>query len=300
MEMFNKKVLDQRIGPLKKSKNLHVLEDVEGYVLRKCQEIGLEHSYDVMAEEMPYFKTMGYTSYGTSFILQPLNLMLRTEQVTEAASATDTEQLFNYAGYLKNNIEKNIANKYQDREQNFKNYKHKDYLVVLPGSNKLKKNCCLNKMKHIAREHKGNIYFKPHPICTHAIIGEIKDMFGEESILPRNIDVYHFLKKAKKVYTTHISESCLYAVALGKQVEPIDVYQEVHRGSFYVYNKELYRNQKDGIDWINKTFSNYKSGVINPTIEKDWKKKVDKYFDYMKAKRQAFKHWYIPDRQKKK
>ena len=57
MEMFNKKELDSRIGPLKKDKKLYDLEQVEGYVIRKASENGLETSYDVMAEEMPYFKT---------------------------------------------------------------------------------------------------------------------------------------------------------------------------------------------------------------------------------------------------
>ena len=50
MEMFNKKELDKRIGPLKKNKKLYDLEAVEGYVIRKANENGLEHSYDVMAE----------------------------------------------------------------------------------------------------------------------------------------------------------------------------------------------------------------------------------------------------------
>ena len=54
MEMFNKKELDKRIGPLKKSKGLYDLEAVEGYVIRKCGENGLEHSYDVLAEEMQH------------------------------------------------------------------------------------------------------------------------------------------------------------------------------------------------------------------------------------------------------
>ena len=38
MEMFNQKVLSQRIGRLKKSKALDKLEQVEGYCLRKCSE----------------------------------------------------------------------------------------------------------------------------------------------------------------------------------------------------------------------------------------------------------------------
>ena len=50
MEMFNRKVLDKRIGPLRKVKKLDDLEQVEGYVIRKCSERGIEYSYDVMAE----------------------------------------------------------------------------------------------------------------------------------------------------------------------------------------------------------------------------------------------------------
>ena len=84
MEMFNKKELDKRIGPLKKDNKLYNLEQVEGYVIRKCSERGIESSYDVMAEEMPYFKTMGYTEYAGNFYLQPLNYKLRNEQLIDA------------------------------------------------------------------------------------------------------------------------------------------------------------------------------------------------------------------------
>ena len=79
MEMFNKKELDSRIGPLKKSKSLYDLEDVEGYVRRKASEAGVACSYDVMAEEMPYFRTLAYTEYAGSFYLQPLNQLCMEE-----------------------------------------------------------------------------------------------------------------------------------------------------------------------------------------------------------------------------
>ena len=36
MEMFNRKELDKRIGPLKKNKKLYDLEAIEGYVIRKA------------------------------------------------------------------------------------------------------------------------------------------------------------------------------------------------------------------------------------------------------------------------
>jgi len=299
MEMFNKKVLAERIGPLKKNDKLSDLEQVERYVIKKCKELGLEHSYDVIAEEMPYFRTMGYTEYATNFMMQPLNLKMRMGQVTDAYD-DNVENVQDWASYFRANIEGKTANKYQERNEEFERYGNKSVLVVLPGSNKLKSNCCLNKLIAIAKEHKGDIYFKPHPITTHAVIGEIKDLFGEESILPRDIDVYHFLQKAEKVYTTHISETALYAIMLGKQVEPIDVWNNVHQGSFYTVNAPLFDNKDNGDEWVNRVFSSPKSGIINPAIDLDWRSKVDQYFEYIFNKRKYYKGWYLEAPRKKK
>ena len=294
MEMFNKKELDSRIGPLKKSKSLYDLEAVEGYVIRKCGEYGIEHSYDVMAEEMPYFKTIAYTEYAGCFYLQPLNYKLRNEQMIDAEF--DKAEIVDYASWLINRIVDKKANKYEDRADTYDKYPPKDYLVVLPGSNKVRENVCLNRLKHIKRLHGDNVYFKPHPITTHQIIGELKDFFGEENILPRHIDMYHYLQKAKGVYTTHISESCIYGIVTGKKTEPIDVWNNIQRGSFYCINNHLLTHQKDAKEYINKTFSSYKSGIINPEVDKNWKEKVDKYMDYIVNKRETYKNWFLADK----
>ena len=299
MEMFNKKVLAGRIGPLKKNDKLNDLEQVERYVIKKCKELGLEHSYDVIAEEMPYFRTMGYTEYATNFMMQPLNLKMRMGQVTDAYD-DNVDDVQDWASYFRANVESKTANKYQERNEEFERYGNKSVLVVLPGSNKLKSNCCLNKLIAIAKEHKGDIYFKPHPITTHAVIGEIKDLFGEEAILPRDIDVYHFLQKAERVYTTHISETALYAIMLGKQVEPIDVWNNIHQGSFYTVNALLFDNKDNGDEWVNRVFSSPKSGIINPVIDLDWRSKVDQYFEYIFNKRKYYKGWYLEAPRKKK
>ena len=99
MEMFNEQELKKRIGPLKKADSLYDLEQVEGYVIRKCQENGLETSYDVMAEEMPYFKTMAYTEYAGNFYLQPLNFKMRNEQMIDAWHDNESEVL-DYSSWL--------------------------------------------------------------------------------------------------------------------------------------------------------------------------------------------------------
>ena len=195
MEMFNPKVLKERIGHLKKAKNLEHLEEVEKYFLSKIDDLGWEASYDVIAQEMPYFKTMGYTSYATCFLFQPLNTQLRSQQMRDAYADQDHE-IKDFVSYFKDNINQKLANKYQDRIEVTENFPVREYLVVLPGSNKLKEKTCLNKLKYIHDTHGDKVWFKPHPITTHQVIGEIKDIFGEDNILPRDIDMFHFLKFA--------------------------------------------------------------------------------------------------------
>ena len=298
MEMFNQKVLSQRIGRLKKSKALDELEQVEGYCLRKCSERFLETSYDVMAEEMPYFKTMGYTEFATNFYFQPLNSKLRGEQLMDAWD-DNVKNPDDWSSYLVNNIQSKLANKYEGRKEEIENWPAKDYLVVLPGSNKVKTNVCLNRLKEISKKHGDNVYFKPHPITTHQIIGELKDFFGESNILPREVDMYYYLQKAKIVYTTHISESAIYAAVLGKRIEPIDTWNTLTAGSFESINKYLFTNQHHIKDYINKCFSSPKSGIVNPMVDKNWKEKVDKYMDYICEKRDVYKDWFIVQPKKK-
>lgn len=299
MEMFNEQELKKRIGPLKKADSLYDLEQVEGYVIRKCQENGLETSYDVMAEEMPYFKTIAYTEYAGNFYLQPLNFKMRNEQMIDAWHDNESEVL-DYSSWLVKKVVDSNANKYKHRKEELDRFPPKDYLIVLPGSNKLRENVCLNRLKHIVNDHGNNVLFKPHPITTHQIIGELKDFFGEENILPKNVDMYHYMQKAKGVYSTHISESPLFAGVLGKRIEPVDVWNDIQRGSFYCINSFLYHHQDNIVEYVNKTFSSYKSGIINPDLDKDWKVKVDKYIDYICEKRNRYKHWYISSPAKKK
>lgn len=294
--MFNEEVIKERIGDLKKSKNLKTLEQVEKYLIRKLKTTSVKTSYDVMAEEMPYFDTIGYTEYGTNFLMNPLNLNMRYLSILDAEADDSDFEVLDYASYLQDNIKNNLANKYQDRTTDFSKYRKVSVLVVLPGSNKLKSNVCINKLKKIKKLYGDDVYFKPHPITTHAVIGELKDLFGEENILPRQIDMYHFLNEADKVYTTHISESALYAVALGKEIEPIDVYNDMSMGSFYSINQGLFLNQANGKEWINKVLSSPLSGFINPAIDKNWKKKMDAYLEYILGRRDKFKNWFIDGR----
>ena len=108
------------------------------------------------------------------------------------------------------------------------------------------------------------------------------------------------MQKAKTVYTTHISESAVYAAVLGKRIEPIDVWNNIQNGSFYTINNYLFTHQDNIKEFINNSFSNFESGIINPWLEKDWRSKVDKYFEYITKKRDSYKDWFMADNKKKK
>jgi len=290
MEMFDPKLLKERIGDMKKAETLNVLKDVEEYFLRKVKKYDFEATYDVIANEIPFFKTLNYTEYAHCFIIHPLCQELRVNQMVDAFY-DNCEEKIDFVSFFRDKITSNSANKYQDMI-NDKDYPIRSNLVVLAGSNKLKERICLNKLRWIAKNHDGDVWFKPHPITTHAVIGEMKDMFGENNILPRGANMYYFLQNADRIYTSHISESAIYSISLDKIIEPTDVYHKAEQGSFFHINKFLFTSPNPK-EWINRTFNSYKSGVINPNIDKEWKDKIDNYLEYINEIRQSYKNKYI-------
>ena len=297
--MFNEKTAEKRIGKeLKKSVHLKHLEEVEEYFIAHVSDFDLEASYDVMANELPYFKTLGYTEYAGCLVIHPLNAELRVQQIEDASH--DKCELVDFTGFFKTRFEKGEANKYADRKT-INGVEPKKHIVVLAGSNKLKSRICLNKLKYIVAKFKGNVLFKPHPLTRYQLIGELQDLFGAEAILPRDADLYTFMQHANVVHTSHLSESAVFAISLGKQVDPIDVYQRpgpvdisqrIEMSSFFHLNRHLF-TELNPVDWVNKTFSSPKSGVINPLVDEDWKKKLNTYLEYITEIRECYKGHYV-------
>lgn len=290
MDMFNKKSNQERIGNIKKSASLVHLKEVEKYFLTAVKKYRLEVSYDVVANELPYFKTLNYTEWAHCFILHPLQQELRIQQMVDAFN-DDTSKTLDYASYFKNRIISGQSNKYEhiDREAKFP---PRENLVVLVGSNKLKERICLNKLRWIKQKYEEDVYFKPHPLTTHQLVGELKDLFGDDTVVDRDADMYAMMLNTNCVFTSHMSESAVYAVCLGKPIEPIDAYNKVEQGSFYHINKFLF-TQPDPIFWVNKALSSYKSGIINPEVDTNWKDKVDNYLEYITTERAKYKDKYV-------
>jgi hypothetical protein len=287
--MFDEENIEKHIGPLKKDSSVDDLKEASDFFLKEMEKYPTETSYDCTAREFPYFKTINYTEYAGCLLINPLQQELRVQQIYDAMY-DDVEIKTDFIPSFVERVNNKGANKYSDRKDPTM---FKKNLVVLPGSNVLKKLVCLNKLKRIADS--GDVVFKPHPITIHAIIGELKDTLGDKNVVDRDEDIYPILLAADKIYTSHVSETALYSVCLGKQTEPIDDYRFVEAGSFFNINRFLF-TQKDPKGFINKIMNSCKSGLISPTADPDWKDKIIGYLEYIHKERNKYDKFYIePD-----
>lgn len=291
LKMNDAETNKRKLAFMVKSPNLNTNE-FEKYIHDTCQQhnYSFNLAYDVIASELPYFKTIQYTEYAGGVTVHPLQLEFRHQQMLDAYYSKDTQIKVDFIQHFKKKILENKSNKYLNINTNTK--EAKQALIVLPGSNKLTDRVSYQKLRYIKNLYGDNVWVKPHPLTTFKVVGEIMDLFGEANVLHRQVDLYSILKDTEIVYTSMLSESALYAAALGKYIEPIDAYQRTPVASFYHINKFLFYEDSP-TSWINKTFNDYRSGLFFPEIELDWKEKVDKYLEYISNKRDKFKNVYF-------
>jgi len=297
-DMFNDRVRDERIGHLRKTEFVHELQPVESCFLHLAEKHGINTSYDVVADEALHFETLSYTEWGSNFLVSPLQYEVRVDCIKEAQFSPEPTQ--DWVGYYKQVLKDKNANKYTNREE--PRHEPRENVVILVGTNKLKSSIDIEKLQWLARQNDGKIWFKPHPLTTWEYIGFLQDKLGWDNVLERDEDMYFYLENAKKVYSTHFSESLLYASVLGKQTEPVDIYKMRMQGGFYHLNNFLFKNQfnEDYAEQINRVLSCSRSGVFNPRIDPNWKNKMDMYFEYIMDVRSRYHRWYRPHKLNKK
>lgn len=290
MIMFDEELNKKKLGPnLTRSDSLNHLAEVETYVNDAVKKLDMKLSYDVTAIEMPYFETFSYTEWAKFFLLVPLNAELRCQQMLDAYNDNSPIK-YDYLAHFRDVLTSNNANKYNDRTAAAKEMK--SAVVALPGSNRLKSGICLNRLRFIKKEHGDDVWFKPHPLTKYSLVGELQDLFGKNCVLDRDEDIYPYIEGASIVYSSHLSETAIYALALGKTIEPIDVYNDIHKGAFYHINKYLF-HVKSPTTWINRVLNSPKSGLFNPLVDPDWKISVDNYLEYIMNVREPYKNQYI-------
>lgn len=282
----------EHVGNLKPTKNLEKLYDLECYFIDKCRQKNIFWSYDLTSNEPYYFKTLNYTTYAGFFIMHPLQPEIALRQMYEARR--DNINDYDYVSYIKKKVYEGNANKYVVKSQQLN--RKPEAIVVLPGENKIRTNICTDKCKKIIKDHGKNVVFKVHPLTNKETIEELCKIIGLpwEQVSGPEDDLYTLLRASDYVYSTHISESALYASVLNKKISPIDAFGNRMLGSFMHINYFLY-GEIDNLDWINKTFSSYKSGILNPDIHEDWKERMDLYFEYIINIREHVKNFFIQE-----
>lgn len=291
LKMNDPELNKRKLAFMVKSPNLNT-QEFEEYLHKRCALKGYTFglAYDVIASEFPFFATLQYTEYAGGVTVHPLQMEFRNQQMIDAYYAQDTEIKIDFVKYFKNRVTSGVSNKYQNIHDH--ELEARQALVILPGSNKFDERVSIEKLKHIKKLFGHNVWVKPHPLTTHTVVGQIKDLFGEENVTPRQHNMYSLLLDSEIIYSSMLSESVLYAVCLDKRVEPIDAYFKTPLGSFYHMNKSLFYEDNPKL-WVNKTFNDFRCGLFFPEIDTEWKSKLNKYLEYIDARRQKFRMMYI-------
>lgn len=284
--MFNQEATERHIGKeIKFRERLKVLAEVETYVRNKCIANRIEFCYDCTADENTYFKTINYTTYNGLFIMHPLNFSQQLFQMFDAKA--DGLESAGHVEWIEENLKGNEGSKYTSAEgEEFKKLDigKCEAVLVMAGSNKCYEHTSSEKLKHLVKKYGERLVIKPHPITTQAVLDDLASVKGDAIMADRQHDLYDLIGKADKVYTTHISETALTSLLLGKKISPMEVFKNRMQGSFFHINHFCF-SEPEPVPVIKSIFASAKSGIVHPEIDADWKKKVDDYFDYILEKR---------------
>ena len=259
------------------------LVQVEAYLKEVFEPIrdrtGVHLEYDITAKEPLHFGTINYTTYAGCVVLHSVAYEQSLRQMADAY-ADNVYLEYDHIDYIKDTIEKEGTFSkyvYTDKEE-VEPYK---VVIVLPGGNKLKKHCCVGKIERILFEHgRHNVVFKKHPISYNEIYDEFSEYLGGINYAPDNSDLFSLMRDSEYVYTTMLSESTLIASILGKKIGHFDLWQNRDTTSFGHIGYYLF-STKDPVAWARRAFASPKSGIINPSVDIDWRSKIDLYLDYI-------------------
>lgn len=269
------------------------LSKVEKYLVDTCKKQNIRIEYDLVANEPFNWHGLSYTSYNGMLFIHPMSHDAAMMQLYDAL--LDDLSKIGHIDSIKNNLDNDCHGKYvfgnktEFKVPDLEPYTH---VCVLPGPNKFY-HIDKEKLRRMVDTHGKNLVFKPHPI------GDIK--FLQENGFLKYVDkcqvaceyddLYTLIKKAQVVYSTHISETALSAQILGKIVEPIDPFEKRMQGGFSPISHFCY-TEKQPLETIDKIFASPKSGIIHPSVDKDWKNKIDLYIKYIMEKRDLQKGYY--------
>ena len=291
--MFDKKTMDEHIGKdVCYRDRLFALKEVEDYFLKKVEYLPVEVSHDVTANELSHYKTLNYTTYAGMFLISPLSYAPSVFQMYDAKC--DALPDAGHIDWVMHNIKSDLQCKYVFADNTEFESKQRDFthLAVLPGHNKFKQHVSKKKLTTIIEQHGKDLLLKPHPISHDVILREIPVLAKKCQVSDQKENLYSLMAKAKEIYTTHISETALTALIMGKKISPLDPYHNRLIGSYSHINHFCF-STPDPLRVVGSIFASPKSGIIHPEIDEDWQSKVDQYLDYTLSMRKLQKDHYL-------
>lgn len=294
MRMLDHNDLKKHIGnKIRLTDRLNNLKKVEQYFVQKCNEERIEYSYDCTANEQTFYNTLNYTSFAGLFIMHPLCYSAQMFQMYDARC--DKLPSAGHVEWIESNLLNNDISKYVKPDgsmmdsQQIEDFKA---IVVLPGSNKIYEHTSDVKLKNIIARHGKDLVIKPHPITKQAVLDDLENIKGESILADKHSNLYQLIRQANIVYTSHISETALTSLLLGKKISPMEKFVNRLTGSFSHINHFCF-TEPDPVPTIKSIFASPKSGIVHPDIDKDWKGKIDKYFEYTLSMRKLqIGHYY--------
>lgn len=296
--MASSKILDakytqQHIGSeIRFRDELNVLRPVEEYFIYKCNNAGIQYSYDCTANETTYFSTLNYTTYAGMFIIHPLCFSHQMFQMYDAKA--DNLKGKGHIEWLHTKIKDGKASKYvkvNGDEINSGDFSGYTDILIAPGSNKFHQHVSKAKIKLLAKRLGPKLLIKPHPVTNDKVLDEIKNLIGESQLADKHDNLYLLLKKADTVHTSHISETALTSLVMGKKITPMDPFAVRLIGSFSHINHFCF-SETDPIATLSSIFASPKSGIIHPEVDNSWPSKIDNYFDYILGQRKLQRSYY--------
>ena len=287
MSMFTTAYINKHLGNfLDFTPDLYRYKKCENKFKELCKIYNIESAHDCTAHENISFKTISYTTYANMFIMHPLNFQASFDQIMDARA--DDVVVHDYASAVRTAQEKR-GGKY--RANFLKVERDMNSVAVLPGNNKFEQHLCTVKLKQLVDENP-KLIVKPHPLSDNELMSRIRELVPAEQLASRMENLYSLIHQAELVYSTHLSETALTSLVLGKEIEPLDKFHMKLQGSFSHINHVLY-TALDPIKEINKIISSPKSGIINLDIDVDWEYKMEQYIKHVMAKRAKEKGRYI-------
>lgn len=291
--MFDEKNMQRHIGPnMRYDDKIMGLREVEVYLHDKVRHLPIELSHDCTADESTHYKTINYTTYAGMFIMHPLSYGPTLFQMYDAKAENATAQ--GHIEWIAENINKNASGKYLPNKDQIlgDDLDEFDAVAVLCGANKFDQQISLVKLHHASLKHRKRLVIKPHPISKDTVIQKLSDFSDYVQFASPETPLYDLIRKASTVYTTHISETALTSLILGKKIVPIDKFHERLVGSFSHINHFCF-SEIDPLSVVASIFASPRSGVVHPEVDENWRQKIDDYLDYTLSLRHLQKDFYL-------